>query len=135
MWNPRVIDVVGRDAQERLGVGRGPAVEREGDLAAHLAQSVADANDLRFIRLLYRAPDGACRKSGGLGLEQAQHLSKLFLFDDCERLVAAHYPLDEEPGEFFQRIRGRDGPKIGLVGCQSSIQSLGSGVEKTQRGG
>jgi hypothetical protein len=92
---------VSGDPQERLGVGRRPAVEREGDLAAHIAQSVADTIDLRGIHLHDLALDGGCRRNVDVILEQLQQRPKRLLLDDREWLIAEYYPYDNAPPEFF----------------------------------
>jgi hypothetical protein len=58
LQGPSIVDGMASDAQERLVVGRGPAVERDGDFAGCVTQHLANTAHLSAVPLDEIALDG-----------------------------------------------------------------------------
>jgi hypothetical protein len=126
LWDPGVVDVVRGDPQEGLGVGRCPAVERDGDLAACVAQPVADANRLILVTLDDLTLDRVRRRNDSVWAEQR---TKAWFLDGQEWLIGAHHPFDKALPEFLRREWGldvgwlrRSEKWVGWYGCSLPIR-------------
>lgn len=98
---PVGVDRMPGDPQKGPGVGRCPAVERDGDFTGCVTQSLTNPALLLMKTLHNIALDSISRRNRDAGGDPVDKRAKICVVDGRERLIAAHYPSDKELPDLF----------------------------------